>query len=70
MIEAYVDPFEPPMPPNVEMEFVKGPDNSFAKREPCAKRIGLTLFRDQVHNVLKNIHSHSAERQKSGHVLE
>jgi pyruvate dehydrogenase (quinone) len=70
MIEAYVDPFEPPMPPNVEMEFVKGLDKSFAKREPCAKRIGLTLFRDQVYNVLKNILSHSAERQKSGHLLE
>jgi pyruvate dehydrogenase (quinone)/pyruvate oxidase len=23
IIEAYVDPFEPPMPPKVEMEFVK-----------------------------------------------
>jgi pyruvate dehydrogenase (quinone)/pyruvate oxidase len=52
------------------MEFVKGLAKSFAKGQPCAKRIGLTLFRDQVHNVLKNIHSHSAERQKSGHVLE
>ncbi|MGA9172058.1 MAG: hypothetical protein WCF03_09245 [Nitrososphaeraceae archaeon] len=70
MIEAYVDPFEPPMPPNGEMEFVKGLAKSFAKGQPCAKRIGLTLFRDQVHNVLKNIHSHYAERQKSGHVLE
>ena len=68
MIEAYVDPFEPTMPPNGEMEFVKGLAKSFAKGQPCVKRIGLTLFRDQVHNVLKNIHSHSAERQKSGHV--
>ena len=41
MIEAYVDPFEPPMPPNGEMEFVKGLAKSFAKGQPCAKRIGL-----------------------------
>jgi len=70
MIEVYVDPYEPPMPSNVEMEFVKGLAKSFAKAQPCAKRIGLTLFRDQVHSVLKNIHSHSAEREKSGHVFE
>ena len=70
MIEAYADPFESPIPPNGEMESVKGLAKSFAKGQPCAKRIGLTLFRDQVHDVLKNIDSHSAERQKSGHVLE
>ena len=70
MIEAYVDPFESPIPPNGEMESVKGLAKSFTKWQPCAKRIGLTLFRDQVHDVLKNIDSHSAERQKSGHVLE
>ena len=70
MIEAYVAPFEPPMPPNGEMEFVKGLAKSFTKGQPCAKRIGLTLFIDQVHDVLKNIHSHPAERQKSGHLLE
>ena len=68
IIEAYVDPFEAPMPPKVEMEFVKEVAKAFAKGQPYAKRIGLTLFRDQVHTVLKNIHTHSVERQKSGHV--
>ena len=53
IIEAYVDPFEPPMPPKVEMEFVIEVAKSFAKRQPYAKRTGLPLFRDQVHNVLK-----------------
>ena len=48
IIEAYVDPFEPPMPPKVEMEFVRV-DKSFAKGQPSARRIGLTLFRYQVH---------------------
>ena len=59
IIEAYVDPFEPPMPPLVEMEFVNNLAKSFAKGQPYAGRIGLTLFRDQVHEKLKNIHSHS-----------
>jgi pyruvate dehydrogenase (quinone) len=58
IIEAYVDPFEPPIPPKVEMEFVKELAKSFAKGQPYAKRIGLTLYRDQVHNVLKNMHTH------------
>src|ERR687888_684756 len=58
IVEAYVDPFEPPMPPKVEMEFVKELAKSFAKGQPYAKRIGLTLYRDQVHNVLKNMHTH------------
>ena len=59
IIEAYVDPFEPPMPPKVEMEFVNNLAKSFAKGQPYAGRIGLTLFRDQVHERLKSIHSHS-----------
>ncbi|HEY6536383.1 MAG TPA: thiamine pyrophosphate-dependent enzyme [Candidatus Nitrosocosmicus sp.] len=59
LVEAYVDPFEPPMPPKVEMAFVKHLAESFAKGQPYAGRIGLTLFRDKVHDVLKNMHSHS-----------
>ena len=63
IIEAYVDPFEPPMPPKVEMSFVNNLAESFARGQPYASRIGLTLFRDQVHNILKNIHSHSPEKK-------
>ena len=59
VVEAYVDPFEPPMPPKVEMGFVSNLAESFAKGQPYVGRIGLTLFRDQVHNILKNLHSHS-----------
>jgi pyruvate dehydrogenase (quinone)/pyruvate oxidase len=47
------------MPPKVEMGFVKEVAASFARGQPYTRRIGLTLFRDQVHNVLKNIHRHS-----------
>jgi pyruvate dehydrogenase (quinone) len=59
IIEAYVDPFEPPMPPKVKMEFVRNLAESFARGQPYARRIGLTLYRDKVHEVLKNIHTHS-----------
>jgi len=61
IIEAYVDPFEPPMPPKVEMDFVTNLAESFAKGQPYARRIGLTLFRNQVHDVLRKVHSHDTE---------
>lgn len=64
IIEAFVDPFEPPMPPKVEMEFVTNLAESFVKGQPYAKRIGLTLFRNQVHGILKNIHTHSVQSSK------
>ncbi|MER5175224.1 MAG: hypothetical protein ABJB76_07005 [Candidatus Nitrosocosmicus sp.] len=60
MTKPQVDPFEPPMPPKVGMEYVNNLAESFAKGQPYAGRIGLTLFRDKVHEVLKNIHTHSS----------
>ena len=63
IIEAYVDPFEPPMPPKVEIEFVNNLAKSFAKGQPYSGRIGLTLFRNQVHRSLMNIHSHSVKEE-------
>jgi pyruvate dehydrogenase (quinone) len=59
IVEAYVDPFEPPMPPKVEREFISKMAESFAKGQPYARRIGLTLFRNQVHETMKGLHSHS-----------
>lgn len=49
IVEAYVDPFEPPMPPKVDMKLVTRMAESFAKGQPYKGRIGLTIFRDQVH---------------------
>jgi pyruvate dehydrogenase (quinone)/pyruvate oxidase len=57
LIEAYVDPFEPPMPPKVEPEFVKNIAESFAKGQPYTKRIGLTLFRNQIDTTAKDVKS-------------
>ena len=61
IIEAHVDPFEPPMPPKVDMEFVSNLAESFAKGQPYQSRIGLTLFRSKVNEALRRIHSHETE---------
>jgi pyruvate dehydrogenase (quinone)/pyruvate oxidase len=58
IIEAYVDPFDPPVPPKVEAGFVKNLAESFAKGQPYASRIGLTLYRNQIHERLRSLHHH------------
>jgi pyruvate dehydrogenase (quinone) len=56
IVEAYTDPFEPPMPPKVDIKFMKNMAESFAKGQPYAKRIGLTIFRDQIHEKFGKAH--------------
>lgn len=51
IIEVYVDPFEPPMPPKEQEDFMQRMAESFAKGQPHSKRIGLTLFRNQLHSI-------------------
>ena len=63
IVEANVDPFEPPMPPKVSMEFVGNIAESLAKGQPYAGRIGLTLFRDKVHEALRKVHTHETDSQ-------
>jgi pyruvate dehydrogenase (quinone) len=46
IVEVYVDPFDPPMPPQVDLEFVKKIAELFAKGQPYTKIIGLTLYRN------------------------
>jgi pyruvate dehydrogenase (quinone) len=60
IIDVTVDPLEPPMPPKVELEFVSKLAESFAKGQPHAVRIGLTVFRHQVREALRNLDSGSA----------
>ena len=48
IVEAYVDPFEPPLPPKIDDTFTKNIAKSFAKGQPYANRIGLTLFRNKI----------------------
>jgi pyruvate dehydrogenase (quinone)/pyruvate oxidase len=63
IVEAYVDPFDPPMPPKVEMEFIRKMAESFAKGQPYATRIGLTLYRNQVHEKFRGLHHHELSDQ-------
>ena len=48
IVEAYVDRFEPPLPPKIDDTFTKNIAESFAKGQPYANRIGLTLFRNKI----------------------
>jgi pyruvate dehydrogenase (quinone)/pyruvate oxidase len=38
------------MPPKIEPEFVQNMAESFAKGQPYARRIGLTLYRNRMMN--------------------
>jgi pyruvate dehydrogenase (quinone) len=48
LIEAVVDPFEPPMPPNVTVEQAAHFAESLMKGEPNRKKIALTVLEDKV----------------------
>lgn len=66
IVEAYVDPFEPPMPPKADLKIVAKMAESFARGQPHAKRIGLTIFRDQLHEKLgKDKHKEENKRNRS-----
>ena len=55
IVEAYVDPFEPPIPPKTDPEFARNMAESFAKGQPYVRRIGLTLYRNQVNTTFKSV---------------
>jgi hypothetical protein len=44
------------------MEFVANIAKAFTKGQPYAKEIGLTLSIDQLHEKLRNIHSHKQQK--------
>ena len=48
LVEAVVDPFEPPMPARVTLKDAMNMAKSLARGEPNPGRIALTLFRDKV----------------------
>ena len=51
LVEAVVDPFEPPEPPRVKLEQVLHMAQALAKGEPNRGRIALTLFRNKVRDL-------------------
>jgi pyruvate dehydrogenase (quinone)/pyruvate oxidase len=48
LVEAIVDPFEPPMPARIKAKQALHMAESLARGEPNRGRIALTLFRDKV----------------------
>jgi pyruvate dehydrogenase (quinone)/pyruvate oxidase len=48
LVEATVDPFEPPLPPRVSLEQAVNVAQALARGEPNGGRIALTLFRNKV----------------------
>ena len=52
LIEAVVDPFEPPMPPKITVEQAARFAESLARGEPNRTKIALTVLRDKVKELL------------------
>lgn len=52
LIEAIVDPFEPPMPPNVTVEQAAHFAKSLAKGEPDRMKIALTVAEDKIREMV------------------
>ena len=52
LIEAVVDPYEPPMPPSITIEQATHFAESLAKGEPNRKKIALTVLEDKVREMV------------------
>ena len=52
LIEAVVDPYEPPMPPYVSLDQASHFAESLAKGEPNRKKIALTVAEDKVREMV------------------
>jgi pyruvate dehydrogenase (quinone)/pyruvate oxidase len=52
LIEAVVDPSEPPMPPNVTMKQAGHLLESILKGEPNRKKIAVTIAEDKVREMV------------------
>ena len=48
IVEAVVDPYEPPMPPRVSVKQALNMAESLARGQPNRGRIALTLFRNKI----------------------
>jgi pyruvate dehydrogenase (quinone) len=52
VVEVYVDPFEPPMPPKVTVKQAANFAEALIKGEPNGGKIALTIFRDKINELL------------------
>jgi len=52
VVEVYVDPFEPPMPPKVTVKQAAKFAEALVKGQPNGGKIALTLFRDKLNELV------------------
>jgi pyruvate dehydrogenase (quinone) len=52
IVEATVDPFEPPMPPKISVEQARKFAESLAKGQPNRSKIALTVLADKVRELV------------------
>ena len=52
VVEVYVDPFEPPMPPKVTVKQAAHFAEALVKGQPQGGRIALTIFRDKINELI------------------
>lgn len=51
IVEVYVDPFEPPMPPKISVGQAAKFAEALVKGQPNGKKIALTIFRDKLNEL-------------------
>ena len=69
IVEAYIDPFELPLPPKVNMEFPTHIAESFVRGQPYTKEIDTSLSMDHVPERYKRFQSYLKQQQKQGKKL-
>ena len=52
VVEVYVDPFEPPMPPKVTVKQAAHFAEALVKGQPQGGKIALTIFRDKINELI------------------
>jgi pyruvate dehydrogenase (quinone) len=52
VVEALVDPFEPPMPPKITLDQATKLAQALARGEPNREKIALTVLADKVRELI------------------
>ncbi len=63
IVEAYIDPFELPLPPKINMEFPARIAESFVRGQPYTREIGTALSTDHVPERFNRFQSHLKQKQ-------
>jgi pyruvate dehydrogenase (quinone)/pyruvate oxidase len=63
IVEAYIDPFELPLPPKINMEFPTHIAESFVRGQPYTMEINTSLSMDHIPERYKSFQSHLKQKQ-------